>query len=41
MKLQSEKLLIGAALAAAFLLSACENPWREYLPDFDQVLLAG
>jgi len=31
----------GAALGAALLLSACENPWREYLPDFDEVLAAG
>lgn len=32
---------VGAALGAALLLSACENPWREYLPDFDEVLSAG
>ncbi|MEP4379731.1 MAG: hypothetical protein ABJ215_00795 [Alphaproteobacteria bacterium] len=32
---------VGAALGAALLLSACENPWREYLPDFDGVLSAG
>ena len=32
---------VGAALGAALLLAACENPWREYLPDFDQVLSAG
>jgi len=32
---------VGAALGAALLLAACENPWREYLPDFDQVLAAG
>ncbi len=31
----------GALLGAAFLLSACENPWHEYMPTFDQVLEAG
>ena len=41
MKLEVTRLRVGAALAAAIMLSACENPWREYMPDFDQVLSAG
>lgn len=32
---------IGAALGAVLILSACENPWSEHLPSFDQVLSAG
>lgn len=32
---------VAAALGAALALSACENPWSEHLPDFDQVLSAG
>lgn len=32
---------IGAALGAALLLAACQNPWADHLPDFDQVLSAG
>lgn len=41
MKQRSHTLRFGAALAAAFMLSACENPWSEHLPDFEQVLSAG
>jgi hypothetical protein len=38
MESKGNRWRVGVALGAAFLLSACENPWREYLPDFDQVL---
>ncbi len=41
MKSTGNSWRVGAALGAALLLSACENPWREYLPDFDEVLAAG
>ena len=41
MEFKGNKWRVGAVLGAAFLLSACENPWREHLPNFDQLLSAG
>ena len=41
MESKGNRWRIGAALGAAMLLSACTNPWHEYLPDFDEVLAAG
>lgn len=41
MEFKDNRWRVGAALGAALLLSACQNPWTDHLPDFDQVLSAG
>ena len=41
MEFKGNRWRVGAALGAGLLLSACQNPWIEDLPSFDQVLSAG